>query len=98
MKKLIFNCALAVLMLAGIPSVHAQTPWYNTSWNYRVALTIDHTKVSGTLTNFPVLVNITNSALQQYAQTNGNDILFTSSDGTDKLRMRLRVTPVPTAC
>ena len=85
MKKLIFNCALAVLMLAGIPSVHAQTPWYNTSWNYRVALTIDHTKVSGTLTNFPVLVNITNSALQQYAQTNGNDILFTSSDGTNKL-------------
>jgi hypothetical protein len=85
MKKLIFNCALAVSVLAGIPNVHAQTPWYNSSWNYRVALIIDHTKVSGTLTNFPILINITNSALQQYAQTNGNDILFTSADGTNKL-------------
>jgi hypothetical protein len=73
------------MMLAGIPNVRAATPWYNISWDYRVALTIDHTKVSGTLTNFPVLINITNSALQQYALTNGNDILFTSSDGTNKL-------------
>jgi hypothetical protein len=86
MKKLIFYFAPAVfLMLAGIPNAHAQTPWYDTSWSNRIALTINHTKVSGTLTNFPVLINITNSALQQYALANGNDILFTSSDGTTKL-------------
>ena len=85
MKTQTINRALAVLMLAGVSNVRAATPWYNISWNCRVAITIDHTKVSGTLTNFPVLINITNSALQQYAQTNGNDILFTSPDGTTKL-------------
>ncbi len=60
-------------------------PWYNGAWPYRVAITIDHTKVTGPLTNFPVLINLTNSALQQYAQASGNDLLFTANDGTTKL-------------
>ena len=60
--------------------------WYtNSAWPYRLAVTIGYTNVTGTLTNFPVLINITNSSLQQYTQTNGNDILFTPSDGVTKL-------------
>ncbi|MDQ3099205.1 MAG: DUF2341 domain-containing protein [bacterium] len=60
--------------------------WYNTTWNYRKQLTIDYTKVSGgaDLTNFPVLVSLTDSNLNAALST-GNDILFTSSDGTTKL-------------
>jgi hypothetical protein len=61
------------------------SPWYNGAWLYRVAITIDHTKVAGPLTNFPVLISLTNSALQQYAQAGGNDLLFTSNDGSTKL-------------
>jgi hypothetical protein len=61
------------------------SPWYNGAWRYRMAITIDHTKVAGPLTNFPVLISLTNSALQQYAQAGGNDLLFTSNDGSTKL-------------
>ena len=58
------------------------TGWYNTNWMYRKKLTIDHTKVAATLTNFPVLVSITDANLSVKAQSTGNDILFTNSTGT----------------
>ena len=60
-------------------------PWYNPSWQYRKAITIDHTKVGGTLANFPVLVSATDANLQANAQASGNDILFTDASGTAKL-------------
>ncbi|HVC10910.1 MAG TPA: DUF2341 domain-containing protein [Burkholderiales bacterium] len=60
-------------------------PWYNAAWLYRKAITIDHTKVGGALSNYPVLVSITDSNLQSSAQASGNDILFTDSSGTTKL-------------
>jgi hypothetical protein len=61
--------------------------WYNAAWGFRKALTINHAQVSGTaaLTNFPVLVSITDSNLQTGAQASGNDILFTAADGLTKL-------------
>ena len=62
--------------------------WYNASWLYRKQITIDHTKVSGgaNLTDFPVLINLgTDANLAASALANGNDILFTSADGTTKL-------------
>jgi hypothetical protein len=66
----------------------AISPWYNVSWSNRKAITIDHTKVSGSssLTNFPVLISLPNDTdLEAVAQANGNDILFTAADGTTKL-------------
>ncbi|MFN7982687.1 MAG: DUF2341 domain-containing protein, partial [Vicinamibacterales bacterium] len=69
--------------------VGAQTAfagWYNGSWLYRKAITIDHTKVgTGPHTNFPILVSLTDAALGSKALSTGNDIVFTSSDGTTKL-------------
>jgi hypothetical protein len=59
--------------------------WYSGAWLKRKKITIDHNRVSGSLTDFPVLVSISVPLLQTYAQENGNDILFTSSDGTTKL-------------
>jgi len=66
--------------------------WYDHDWDYRNAITIDHTKVSNTdQTDFPVLINSTNSDWRdtehggKVAQADGDDILFTSSDGTTKL-------------
>ncbi|MDO8716166.1 MAG: DUF2341 domain-containing protein, partial [Dehalococcoidales bacterium] len=56
------------------------------AWNYRKSITIDHTKVSANLTDFPVLVSLASDAdLASDAMDNGNDILFTSSDGTTEL-------------
>lgn len=60
--------------------------WYNASWLYRKKITIDYTKVAGTLTNFPVLVSLTSdSDLTAKAKADGYDILFTSADGATKL-------------
>ena len=67
--------------------------WYNTAWNNRKALRIDHTKVSGSsnLANFPVLVSLTDANLKTVAnggnvgKPDGSDILFTASDGATQL-------------
>jgi len=61
--------------------------WYNTNWSYRKKVTIDYTKVSGTgtLFSFPVLIDITDSNLATDAQDDGDDILFTSSNGVTKI-------------
>jgi hypothetical protein len=42
-------------------------------------LTIDHTLVSANLVNYPVLIDITDSDLANYAQSDGDDIYFTDS-------------------
>lgn len=63
-----------------------EAAWYGTSgWNFRKKLVIDYTKVSGAQVNFPVLVSITDNDLKTNTQSTGNDLLFTSSDGTTKL-------------
>ena len=60
--------------------------WYNSNWLYRQVITIDHTKVSGNSTNFPVLIKLpSNADLAAHAQANGNDILFTDSSGQTQI-------------
>lgn len=59
--------------------------WYNSDWQCRKPITIDSTKVTADLVNFPVLISITDSDLQADAQLDGGDILFTLSNGTTKL-------------
>jgi hypothetical protein len=56
---------------------------------YRKAITIDHTKVTSTLTNFPVLVSFTDAAVAAKAQSGGNDILFTAADSVTKLNHQI---------
>lgn len=65
--------------------------WYDTSYIYKKQLTIDGTQVPGgsTLTNFPVLVSITDTQLRTTSyggrvnNANGYDIIFTDgSEGT----------------
>ena len=73
---------LAILFL--IPLL-AQASWYNSSWSYRKAITIDNTKVEANLSDFPVLISMTDLDLRDNAQSDGDDILFTSSNGTTKL-------------
>ncbi len=60
--------------------------WYDPNWAYRKKITINNTKVTANLTNFPVLINLTTDTdLAADAQDDGDDILFTSVDGTTKL-------------
>ncbi|GAI07252.1 unnamed protein product, partial [marine sediment metagenome] len=57
--------------------------WYDTNWSYRKQISIDYTKVDADLTDFPVLISLaSDSGLVAHAQSDGDDILFTSSDGT----------------
>ncbi|MDD3007164.1 MAG: DUF2341 domain-containing protein [Candidatus Pacebacteria bacterium] len=49
-------------------------------WQYRKAITIDHTKVNSDLANFPILLNLSSDIdLSSHAQSDGDDILFTLS-------------------
>ncbi|MEO6734084.1 MAG: DUF2341 domain-containing protein [Ferruginibacter sp.] len=75
-----------LLLLSLLPDTAYGQSWYNSSWLYRKAITIDYTKVgAGPHTNFPVLISITDANLQTGAQADFDDILFTSSNGTTKL-------------
>jgi hypothetical protein len=57
----------------------AQFNPFEFGWQYRKQITIDHTKVAGELSYFPVLINIIDSDLSQKAQADGDDILFMNS-------------------
>jgi PKD repeat protein len=60
-------------------------PW-KCGWGYRKNITIDKARVSGSLSGFPVLIDFASDPdLRAHALSSGNDILFTSSDGTTKL-------------
>ena len=61
-------------------------PWWNPSWSYRKMITIDHTKVAASLANFPVLISLSSDAdLAGDAQGDGDDIVFTTYDGSARL-------------
>jgi cellulose synthase/poly-beta-1,6-N-acetylglucosamine synthase-like glycosyltransferase/CheY-like chemotaxis protein len=60
--------------------------WYDADWDCRKKITINASQVPGNLTNFPVLVNLSSdSDLAAGAQSDGDDVLFTTSDGTTKV-------------
>ena len=78
--------ALIAVLVVFSATTSAQAAWYDSNWQYRKVLTIDYTKVGATLSNFPVLVSLASDTdLAADAQDDGDDILFTSSDGTTKL-------------
>jgi hypothetical protein len=59
--------------------------WYNEDWRFRKKLTIQASRVQGSHSNFPVLINHEDLDLVGKARSDGHDILFTSSDGETKL-------------
>jgi hypothetical protein len=74
-----------------LPAVPQTTPtpapanpaWYSCSWQYRKNITFVRSKVSGStsLTDFPVLINVTDRELVGNTTSNGYDFLFTNGDG-----------------
>jgi hypothetical protein len=57
--------------------------WYNESWTKRVKVTIDNTKVSATLSDFPVYIDLSELPADFHTncnQTDARDIRVTTSD------------------
>ena len=88
MKKVfkITTLILSVIIISAFGFVeNAKATWYNASWSYRKEITIDHTYVDSDLSNFPVLVSFDTSSIEANIQDDGDDLLFTGSDGSTKL-------------
>jgi len=67
--------------------INGSTHWYDADWKYRKLITIDHTKIPSSLSNFPILVSLaTDADLAAEAQNDGDDLCFISyADNTTKL-------------
>ncbi|MFQ5518190.1 MAG: DUF2341 domain-containing protein, partial [Acidimicrobiia bacterium] len=64
----------------------AQQAWFDQDWLFRKAVVIHSTQVTAVLTGFPVLINLaSDTELAADAQDDGDDIVFTASDGVTKL-------------
>jgi len=59
--------------------------WFDSNWQNRKHITVDSNQVNSDLTDFPLLVRVTDIDLKNKALSNGNDILFTAADGITKL-------------
>jgi uncharacterized repeat protein (TIGR01451 family) len=99
-KRLFIFGFVFVLFCVGIftpPLAHAAS-WYNASWGYRKAITVNSAKVSTVsstvLTNFPVLISFTDPDFKfgvggKVASSTGADIIFTASDGVTPLNYEI---------
>ena len=89
-KKLFFRFFfVGLISLFFLSNFAYGSDWYDENWDFRKLVTIDSTKVSGTHTNFPIIVDITDSELSAGANLDGSDILFTDSDGTTLLNFEI---------
>ncbi|MFX0125484.1 MAG: DUF2341 domain-containing protein, partial [Candidatus Hodarchaeota archaeon] len=61
-------------------SNYSDPNWIDIRWRYRKNITIDASKVSTDLINFPVLIDLYDTDLKQ-ALTSGSDIFFTDASG-----------------
>jgi hypothetical protein len=58
---------------------------FDTDWDYKKRIRIYSSQVAGDLTDFPILINITDNDLKNNASSDGSDILFTLTDNETKL-------------
>lgn len=56
--------------------------WWNSSWNYYKPITINCLQIPNTVINFPILLNMTDTNLKDFAQSDGDDIVFTNALNT----------------
>jgi len=85
-----FNAELGERSVDIVPSInigsyekrYSKYAWWNSNWNAKKAITLDHDQVLSTLVNFPVRINITDNDLYTDAQADGDDIAFVDSTET----------------
>ncbi|MGW8247771.1 MAG: DUF2341 domain-containing protein, partial [Acidiferrobacterales bacterium] len=86
-----FTTRFGTRMLAGIVgiglllfTISADAAWYGSGWQNRKTITLDGSKIVGTVSNYPIPIVLTDADLS-VAQNDGGDLLFTDSDGVTKL-------------
>ena len=81
--KKLFTTILIVVIITSMFIVpytkNVKATWWDFDWDYKKEITIDHDQVAGDLNNFPVCINITDTGLRDYAQSDGDDIVFVDS-------------------
>jgi len=80
MRKIVIGLFMLCLMLM-VNSVTAVPA----SGNYYKQITINHSYVNGSQTDFPMMINIIDTGLILKAQPDGDDIVFVSKDHTTQL-------------
>ena len=62
-------------------------PWWNSSWTYRMPITIDNTNNSNTLTDYQIYVELTSSQSDfwSHVKSDGGDVRFVASDDSTEL-------------
>ena len=93
----IIRAVLLAFLLSFFMFNFAFAAWYTNSanttnvWLYKQQIAIKGSSVEATLTNFPVLIKITDptNPVFSHAQSNGQDILFTASDEVTKLNHQM---------
>src|SRR3989338_9529478 len=87
MIRRIFVLIIIITILIMTAQAIYAADWYNASWKYRQKITISSSMTNSDLSNFPTFIKITdqNNPIFGKTQSSGDDILFTSSDGTAKL-------------
>ena len=76
------------IFLINLNSVNASgEQWYNNSWQYRINITINNSKVLANLTDFPIYLNLSNlsSGFHSNVNSTGKDIRITTSDGATEV-------------
>ncbi len=63
----------------------AQQAWFDEDWQFRKAIVVQSSQVTAVQTDFPVLINLSSDGDLASAQIDGDDIVFTASDGVTKL-------------
>jgi hypothetical protein len=67
---------ISYLLFSDDASDFEGSTWWNSNWGYRKLININSSQVVADLTNFPVLINITDTDLRDNAQDDGDDIAF----------------------
>jgi hypothetical protein len=92
-KVFVLTTLMVLLISVYVPIVHfgvfADASWL-TGWSHRRQLTVNGGLISEALTDFPVIVKLDSSFFDfNKAKTNGEDVRFTSSDGTTLLKYEI---------
>ena len=87
MLGLIFLALMIMVGCADDNNEQRLDTWYDSRWQYRQKITISPSVTAASLANFPYLIEIVDpmNPLFTAAQAEGEDILFTDSDGMTKL-------------
>ena len=64
----------------GLPLDGPRTDWWDSRWHTRHAITIDASKLSGPVADFPVLVRLTQTTVDYAKTENGASLRFVASD------------------